>query len=101
MRFDKQIRERIRLQHKSDSTADAYVHWFNRYLSFCQANELTETKRICIIPSRLTGLASFFSQDDLPHSKWGERRGQLRLRPVLDPVRQPTRVPPSELAFRI
>ncbi len=36
MQFETQIRERIRLQHKSDSTADAYVHWFGRFLSFCK-----------------------------------------------------------------
>lgn len=59
MRFDKQIRERIRLQQKSDSTADAYVHWFNRYLSFCQANKIgKETKAEVAVEKFLGFLAN-------------------------------------------
>lgn len=59
MRFEQQIRERIRLQHKSDSTADAYVHWFNRYLSFCQSNKIgKETKAEIAVEKFLGFLAN-------------------------------------------
>jgi integron integrase len=43
--IETKIRDRIRLQHKSSATADAYVHWFGRFLSFCKSNGIgSETK---------------------------------------------------------
>lgn len=43
--IETKIRDRIRLQHKSKATAEAYVHWFNRFLSFCKSSRIgSETK---------------------------------------------------------
>jgi integron integrase len=55
MKFEQQIRERIRLQHKSDSTADAYVHWFRRFLEFCRLNQLGKETRAEIATEKFLG----------------------------------------------
>lgn len=57
--FERQIRERIKMQHKADSTADAYVHWFNRFLAYCKANGIgKETKAEQAAESFLSFLAN-------------------------------------------
>jgi integron integrase len=55
MKFERQIRERIRLQHKADATADVYVHWFNRFLSFCQMNRIGRETKAELAAERFLG----------------------------------------------
>jgi hypothetical protein len=56
--YEVKLRERIRMQHKSDGTADAYWHWVNRFLDFNQANKIgKETKAEKAVEKFLTFLA--------------------------------------------
>ena len=44
-KYEQLLRETIRAQNKSTGTADAYCHWWNRYLSWCKSNHIGKETR--------------------------------------------------------
>jgi integron integrase len=57
--IEKKLRERIKMQRKSDSTANAYWQWSKRFLDFCKENKVgKETKAEVAVERFLTHLAN-------------------------------------------
>lgn len=57
--YEIKLRERVRMQHKSNGTADAYWHWVNRFLDFNLANKIgKETKAEAAVEKFLTHIAN-------------------------------------------
>jgi integron integrase len=57
--FELRLREKVRSQGKAKSTADAYWHWWARYIDYCRANKIgKETKAEVASERFLSSLAN-------------------------------------------
>lgn len=57
--YEKKLREVIRAQNKSRGTADAYWHWFSRFMQWCKSNKIgRETRAEVAVERFLSWLAN-------------------------------------------